>query len=303
MIVSLVVLALALSPSALGASFDMPPVEQEIIGKVQIAVALQEDTLLDVARRHDIGQEEILLANPAVDRWLPGGGTRVIIPSRYILPRTPYEGIVLNLPEMRLYFYPLHGEGGVAQVQTYPVSIGRMDWSTPLGLTRVIGKQKNPSWRPPESIRREHAAEGDPLPAVVPPGPDNPLGDYALRLALPGYLIHGTNRPYGVGMQVSHGCIRMLPEDIEYLFPQVPTGTAVRIVNQPAKAGWHGDELYLEVHPPLEADENSRAALVEAVNEAIQAARFGRSVELDNRAITAAIDAPDGMPVRISLSL
>jgi len=294
-------LALAIPTSALGASFPLPPIEQELIGAVELTLAEQEDTLLDIARRYDIGQEEILLANPEVDRWLPGGGTAVVIPSHYILPRTPYEGMVLNLPEMRLYYYPAPVAGEAAQVQTYPVSIGRMDWSTPLGLTRLVSKQKDPAWYPPESIRREHAAEGDPLPAVVPPGPDNPLGSYALRLALPGYLIHSTNKAFGVGMRVSHGCIRMLPEDIEYLFPQVPTGTAVRIVNQPAKAGWQEGDLYLEVHPPLEEEENSRGALVEAVSEALAAAQFGRLVELDNRAISEAIDTRNGLPVLVSL--
>ena len=131
------------------------------------------------------------------------------------------------------------------QVQTYPISIGRMDWATPLGKTTITVKVKDPGWSPPESIRKEHAERGDPLPRYVPPGPDNPMGRYALRLGIPGYLIHSTNKPLGVGMRVSHGCIRMLPEDIEYLFPQVPTGTTVRIVNQPVKAGWYGGKLYL----------------------------------------------------------
>ena len=130
-----------------------------------------------------------------------------------------------------------------------------MDWETPLGRTTIISKARNPSWYPPESIRAEHAAEGDPLPRIVPPGPENPLGDYAMRLGLPGYLIHGTNRPDGVGMRVTHGCIRMFPEDIDYLFDRVDIKTAVRIINEPVKVGWDGDDLVIEVHETLEVNE------------------------------------------------
>lgn len=295
-------LAWCLPLTALGKTFDMPPAEFDLVGSIEVVEAAQEDTLLDVARRHDIGQEEILRANPDVDRWLPGEGTKISIPSRYILPSSPRRGLVLNLPEMRLYFYPPAGGGRAPTVQTYPVSIGRMDWATPLGRTTLVAKQRDPSWYPPESIRAEHAAEGDPLPKVVPPGPDNPLGRYALRLGIPGYLIHGTNKAFGVGMQVSHGCIRMLPEDIEYLFPQVPVGMPVHLVNQPAKAGWHGGHLYLEIHPPLaEGDEAfDRGALVERVMRVIEEALSRRTAELDNRAIDRAIDQRSGMPVVIS---
>ena len=136
-------------------------------------------------------------------------------------------------------------------VNTFPISIGRMDWGTPLGRARVVRKNENPSWYPPQSIRDEWAADGRQLAERVPPGPDNPLGKFAMRLSIPGYLIHGTNRPAGVGMRVTHGCIRMFPEDIEHLYPDVPIDTPVQIVNQPFKFGWQGDDLYLEVHPPL----------------------------------------------------
>lgn len=283
-----------------GETFILPPADVDLAGAVHVAEALQEDTLLDVARRYDIGQEEILRANPEVDRWLPGAETKITIPSRYVLPSTPRQGMVLNVPEMRLYYYPEPKPGKPAEVQTYPVSIGRMDWSTPLGTTRLAAKVKDPSWRPPESIRKEHAADGDPLPEIVPAGPDNPLGRYALRLGIPGYLIHSTNKPYGVGMRVSHGCIRMLPEDIESLFPQVPTNAPVRIINQPAKAGWLGDSLFLEVHPPLEEDQAGRDALVDTVMSVIQEAQRKRRVKLSGRAINRAIAEQSGMPVVIS---
>ncbi|MEH6635338.1 MAG: L,D-transpeptidase family protein [Halioglobus sp.] len=282
------------------ATFDLPPPEFDLVGAAEMVEALPEDTLLDVARRHDIGQEEIVRANPGVDRWLPGDGVNIIIPSRRILPPPPREGLVLNLPEMRLYFFPEQQPGQTARVQTYPVSIGRMDWATPLGHTTLVAKERDPAWRPPESIRREHAEDGDPLPDVVPPGPLNPLGRYALRLGLPGYLIHGTNKAFGVGMRVSHGCIRMLPEDIESLFPDIPVGTPVRIINQPAKAGWYGGELYLEIHPPLEEDQVSRDALVEIVMAAIDEALLKRAARVSEREIEQAISRQDGLPVVVS---
>ena len=297
----LVPLLVLLLPAGVAATtFELPPVEFDLVGVIQVVQALPEDTLLDVARRHDIGQEEIVRANPDVDRWLPGAGAEITIPSRRILPSVPRTGLVLNLPEMRLYYYPEPEPGQPAEVQTYPVSIGRMDWATPLGETKLVAKQKDPAWYPPESIRREHAAEGDPLPRVVPAGPDNPLGRYAMRLGIPGYLIHGTNKVFGVGMRVSHGCVRMLPEDIERLFPQVPVGTPVRIINQSAKAGWYGGELYLEIHPPLEEDQAARDALLETVMLVIDEALFRRPGEVSQRAIEQAINRQSGMPTVIS---
>jgi L,D-transpeptidase ErfK/SrfK len=156
---------------------------------------------------------------------------------------------------MRLYYFPEACTGAEeCEVATYPVAIGRMDWKTPLGTAHVTSKKANPAWNPPESIRLEAEADGRYLPKVVPPGPDNPMGAYALYLDLPGYRIHGTNRPYGVGMRATHGCVRMYPEDIEVLFNEIPVGTDVQIVSQPVKFGWDGDTLFMEVHPPLEED-------------------------------------------------
>ncbi len=294
--------ALSLAGGVAGANYPLPPPEFDLIGMPQVVAARQEDTLLDIARRHGIGQEAIVRANPEVDRWLPGKGTAVTVPSQHILPPPPRTGLILNLPEMRLYYFPEPEPGQAPQVLTYSVGIGRMDWATPLGETKLVSKEKNPAWRPPESIRAEHAAAGDPLPRVVPPGPDNPLGDYAMRLGIPGYLIHGTNKTFGVGMRVSHGCVRMLPEDIETLFPQVPIGTPVRIINQFVKAGWYGGDLYLEIHPPLEEDEAGREALFDTVLEVIDEALFRRMVELDRFAVLQAIAEQNGMPVVISVN-
>jgi L,D-transpeptidase ErfK/SrfK len=240
------------------------------------------------------------LANSGVDRWLPEDNEPVLIPSHYILPKAEREGLVLNLPEMRLYFFPpVRGEGP-AVVHTYPVSIGRMDWKTPLGETRIIAKQRDPSWHPPESIRREAAAQGQSVPEIVPPGPDNPLGQFALRLGLPGYLIHGTNRPYGVGMRVTHGCIRLLPEDIEELFDRVPVGAKVQIVNQPVKTGWHQGILYIEIHPPLDEDDQAGSDLRRFALEQVYAELATTPAVLDGEALRQAIGQVHGVPVAIS---
>jgi L,D-transpeptidase ErfK/SrfK len=294
-VVSLFFFSLLANP-VLAATYDLPSEYFDVVGSVRTVTATYEDTLLEIARRTDIGQDQMERVNPEVDRWLPGEGTRITIPSHHILPEGPRKGLVLNLPEMRMYYYPPKKAGQPMQVQTFPISIGRMDWATPLGKTSIVVKVKDPGWRPPASIRREHAERGDPLPAYVPPGPNNPLGRYALKLGIPGYLIHSTDKPLGVGMRVSHGCIRMLPEDIEKLFPQVPTGTPVRIVNQPIKAGWYGGKLYLEVHPPLTEYPNDRGAMVEEVMLVLDDVMSGRSAELDNSVIDEELGRKTGMP-------
>ncbi len=263
--------------------------------------ATQEDTLLDVARRFNIGQNEILLVNPEVDRWLPGDKTQILIPSSRILPDVPRKGLTLNLPEYRLYFFDTKNQ----QVITHPVSIGRQDWNTPLGQTRIIQKKANPTWTPPASIKKEHAENGEILPDVVPAGPDNPLGLFALRLGLPGYLIHGTNKPFGVGMRVSHGCVRMYPEDIEKLFPEVSVGTPVNIVNQPVKVGWLNKKIYIEVHPQLEGEELPYEKLYELTMELIKETFFKHNYQqelvVEAQALREALEQKNGLPVAITM--
>ena len=238
---------------------------------------------------------------------------------------------MLNIAEYRLYYFPEPKGDDPGVVMTYPISIGRMDWETPLGTTTVISKVVNPSWYPPQSVRDEHAAEGRPLPRVVPAGPDNPLGDRAMRLGLPGYLIHGTNRPAGVGMRVTHGCLRMFPEDIRYLFDYIAVSTPVRIINEPVKIGWQGDTLVLEAHPVLEAppvdtidepvrdapvpDEPTRDepttddAVVEGkdaltyVTEQFIVATAERQGRLDWSLVEAAISRSDGIPAAVRVGI
>ena len=291
--------------------FELPPVGYDVIGAVATVTARDEDTLVDIARRHGLGYEDIVRANPDVNIWVPGEGTEIVLPTRYVLPSGARDGLVLNLAEYRLYYYPQPVTGEPAYVMTYPVSIGRMDWETPLGMTEVVSKVVNPAWYPPQSVREEHAAEGDPLPTIVPPGPKNPLGKHAMQLGMPGYLIHGTNKPAGVGMRVSHGCVRMLPEDIEILFDRVGINTKVRIINEPVKIGWNGDELVMETHPVLQAaspkfDPALAAADLPAARDPLTLvtalfvnATGERGGELDWHLAEQVVDRSDGIPVAV----
>ncbi|MEM7376326.1 MAG: L,D-transpeptidase family protein [Pseudomonadota bacterium] len=287
-------------PVAVGAAeFALPPADIAMIGAIQRDVARRDDTLHDIARRHGIGRDEIVAANPELNSWLPGEGAEVLLPTRYILPEAPREGIVVNLPEMRLYRYAT--ENGRAVVTTHPVSVGRVDWETPLGRARIVRKQKDPNWYPPESIRAEHAADGDPLPRMVPAGPDNPLGQHALRLNLPGYLIHGTNKPWGVGMRVTHGCLRMYPEDIEYLYNTVDVNTPVHLVNQPLKMARHHGVWFVEVHPSLdESPTDVNAVLREIVVTVSRTNASGARVNIP--ALRAILAAASGVPTAVPLS-
>lgn len=294
--------------AVVAAEYRLPAEGEALVGALQHVRVAGEDTLLDIALREEVGQREIVIANPGIDRWLPGEGTEVLLPLRYILPDAPRSGIVLNVPEMRLYYYPRHrGDDGV--VVTYPVSIGRMDWQTPLGTTRITQKKRHPDWRPPQSIKDAALAEGKPLDDVIPAGPDNPLGTRAMRLGIPGYLIHGTNRPFGVGMQVTHGCVRLTPAAVEALFERVKVGTQVNIVDQPIKVGWSEGTLFIEVHPALddmgEQGERlaQRAARHQRALELVEAAIAERPVAMDETILTAAVDAGQGIPVPIGFAL
>jgi L,D-transpeptidase ErfK/SrfK len=288
----------------------LPPADVDVVGQVQFMEASQDDTLLDIARHHDLGQNEILLANPVVDRWLPETGSIVVLPNRFIIPNAERTGLILNLPEMRLYYFPKTRQGRFPVMITHPVSVGRMDWVTPLGRTTIATKQKDPSWRPPKSIKEEAAQDGKVLPDVIPAGPDNPLGRYAMRLGIPGYLIHSTNKPYGVGMRVTHGCVRMYPEDIEALFNDIPVGTPVQLVNQPIKLGWLADTLFIELHPPLDEDlaqyEDYMQRVLDAIAEFVAnrdttpGGESTRSFTLNGQAIRQAVEEKNGIPVAIS---
>lgn len=287
--------------TASATEFVLPPPGYDLVGAVRYVRVKEGDSLADVARNENVGHLQIRAANPKLDFWLPEVGASVRIPSQHILPPGKQTGLVLNLPEMRIYWYPPARRGESPKVVTYPVSIGRMDWSTPLGETYVSARVKNPSWTPTESLHAEARADGRTLPRVVPPGPDNPLGEYALRLGLPSYLIHGTNRPYGIGMRVTHGCIRMYPEDIEVLFPQVEVGTRVAIMAETVKVGWSSDMLFIEVHAPLEEHDLGPVWLRDLALARVEAATAQRPVKLSGRDLLRAIEEKSGIPVLISV--
>lgn len=293
----LTLLALCCSAIAHALEFPLPPPGEDVVGEVQVIKARYEDTFADLGTANHLGYLEMIAANPGVDAWLPGEGTEIILPTRYILPPGPREGIVINLPEYRLYYYPK----GQDVVYTYPLGIGREGWNSPLGTGRVTVKTPNPAWYPPKSIREEHAAEGEILPSVVPPGPDNPLGPYKMTLSFPGYLIHGSNKKFGIGMRVSHGCFRMLNHNVLELAAMVPVGTPVRIINEPYKFGISGGKVYLEAHAPL--DDEGTPSVVDkhttVINTLLQREELTR-LSLDWDMVREVVAAEDGLPVAIA---
>lgn len=308
MIRSLALLLAALAGLSAANATEYPLREDggDIFGQVERIRTRYEDTLIQLARRYSLGYEELVRVNPGVDPWLPGEDTEVLIPGQRLLPPGEREGIVVNLPEHRLYYFPKPKKGEPATVLTYPVSVGKMDWRTPIGSTKIASKRKNPSWTPPKSVHEERRRLGEPpLPAVVPPGRDNPLGAHAMRLAIPGgaYLIHGTNNPDAVGMAVTHGCLRMYPEDIATLFDRVPVGTKVTLVDEPVKMAKIDGEVWLEVHPPID-DQGRSLAVPLDVFEARLDALLGTSEVVVNWEIALeALRDARGIPVMIGLEL
>lgn len=281
--------------------------DQDVVGRLQVTIARHEDTLTDIARRFNIGYEEIIRANPGVDPWLPGEGTAVVLPTEFVLPDAPREGLVLNLAAMRLYYFPKREKKDAPlEVITHPIGIGKVGWVTPEGSTKVVSRVKDPVWTPPLSVRREHAADGDILPDQVPPGPDNPLGRHMMRLGWPGYLIHGTNKPPGVGMRSSHGCIRLYPEDIEALYDSTPVGTRVTVVNQPYLLGWRGEQLLIQAYAAHEDDKRDWSDVPKALRKNAvkpRVARWKRVAEhsgsIDWEAVREAAVLPRGIALPV----
>lgn len=227
-----------------GTAADIKPYDKPYIGEIEVYKAAYEDTLVKIARDHTLGFVELRAANPYIDPWIPGEGTEIILPKRHILPDSPRKGIIINLPEMRLYAFVEQGEPPVS----YPIGVGRVGLQTPSGATTVIRKKTGPTWYPTARMREEDPS----LPQSIPAGPDNPLGSHALYLGWPEYAIHGTNRPFGIGRRVSSGCIRLYPENIVELYEFIEEGTPVAVINQPVKAAWIGDIFYVEAHPQLD---------------------------------------------------
>ena len=277
---------------------EAPPPSADLVGKLSFREAKKEDTLIDLAPELGVGYVELLSANPGVDPWLPEAGTRLVVPSARLLPSGKREGIVVNLGDLHLYYF----EKG-APPRAYPIGIAKDGYATPLGVTTVTAKREKPPWVPGESARRD-----DPkLPLRIEPGPDNPLGEYALYLGWPTYLIHGTNFPAGVGRHSSRGCIRLYPDDIAELFALVKPGTKVRVVNEPVKLGWIGGELYLEVNPDsaqsLELDETGKlpaAPAPKALRGQVTRAAAQQASRIDWSKIDAIVASRSGIPSRIT---
>lgn len=285
--------------------FTIAPTD-DAVGTVQVIKARDEDTLSDIARRFNVGYEELVAANPGVDPWLPGAGTEIVIPTEFVLPDAKRQGVVINLPAMRLFYFPKASPGEPQRVITHPIGIGRVGWTTPEGRTTVVSKTEAPVWIPTAAIRREHAADGDPLPKVVPSGPENPMGTRALRLGWPEYAIHGTDKPPSIGLRGTHGCLRMYPEDIVGIYDAVPVGTPVTVVNQPFLVGWHGDTLMMQTYPVLEDDKRKHRP-DQIISVALKkSARGGRGVRarlvVDQALVAEITRKPRALAVPISSS-
>ena len=297
--ISSLVLLFTLTGACLAAIYKIAGDEATVIGEVSYMISKHEDTLPDIARKHNLGFDEIKLANPSVDLWIPGDNREIVLPKKFVLPVAEHDGIVLNIPEMRLYYFPDRRISSARKVITHPLGVGKEGWATPYIDTRIIQKRKNPDWYPPESIRADYAAKGRSLPKRVVSGPENPLGAFAMRLGLPAYLIHGTNKPSGVGMRVSYGCIRLFPEDIESLYEQVQLGTPVHIINQPYKIGVVNDQIYLEAHPFLAEDielfDGNLTSVVKMIIQLTDQRKYDVDWDLANQVIS----RHDGLPVKI----
>jgi L,D-transpeptidase ErfK/SrfK len=288
------------SSLVLAGSYAFPAAGNDLIGAIQYVEVQANDTLLDIARRYDLGYNEITAANPGIDSWLPGRGTRIVVPTRFILPPPPWNGIVINLAEMRLYYFPEPKKGEGRQVITHPIGIGREGWATPVGDYQIVMKIEHPSWTMPDSVYAEALANGIRQPRrLIPPGPDNPLGEYAMKLGRDGLFIHGTNKPYSIGMRVSYGCLRLYPEDIRSLVMQVPKGTPVRIVDQPYKFGIDNDVIYLESHAPIKRqDQEKDVNLTPLVSSFLQVGSRLSATEWDQ--VMALSERHTGIPIAIT---
>lgn len=268
-----------------------------LVGTIGVHFVSPGETLLDIARDNNLGILEVMAANPGVDPWIPEDGRLILLSHARILPDAPERDIVINLAERRLYFF---GDG-TAEVRSWPIGVGRLGFTTPLGETSIVKKTIDPIWHPTEETR----AEDPDLPAAVPPGPENPMGKFALYLGWPQYAVHGTNRPWGIGRRVSRGCIRLYPEDIEALFAMAEVGMKVRVVDQVAKLAWHNDRLYLEVHPSraqldaLEETGRFETEPVEGLTELLLEAAGDRAERLNLAAATRAERERRGVPVLI----
>lgn len=280
-------------------TFALTPATQ-IVGTPGFYIAKAGDTLLDVARDNDLGYAQLMTSNRDMDPWRPGDGHAVFLPNVYLLPPGPRKGIVIDLAAQRLYYFPPGGK----TVEAYPIGAGAEAGMTPRGTTKVVGKVVKPAWYVPKSIREEQPD----LPAMVPAGPDNPLGEYAFRLGWPSYLIHGTNKPYGIGRNVSHGCIHLYPEDIEKVFHEVPIGTPVRVIDDQMRLAWVDGELYLALAPThaqidqISLNQPMQPSVPQDLHARVLAAAGDQADRIDWHAVDEIGRRRPGMPIAITLA-
>ncbi len=299
----LILLLASWSIAGWGATFLLPVDGSNMVGRIRVITPDPDNTMLDIARHYDLGYNEITAANPGVSIWLPGAGARIIVPTEFILPPRPWTGIIINIAQRRLYYFPPPKGKEPATVITFPTGISRPGWSTPLGKTRIIAKFKDPSWIVPKDIVAEHRSKDNPnFPDYFPPGPNNPMGMLALETGFSEIYIHGTNRPWGVGMRVSHGCVHLYPENAASLFSSVRVGTPVTIINQPFLVGMNKGMLYLSAAKPVSEYPGSQMS---PANQAAQAVvdyltRHAGSVpDIDWDRIRQAADSESIIPVPI----
>ncbi len=289
-----------LPASAAATAYSIPENGSRLIGSHEVYTVRPGDYFHSIARFYNIGLIALMESNPGIDPLLPPVGTKLQIPIRMLLPDVPYRGIVINLPEFRLYYFPK----GSNAVHVFPVGIGRVGRTTPVMHSRVIRKVEKPSWTPTARIRADHLAKyGKELPLTVPPGEDNPFGDYALQLEFGAnnYWIHGTNQNFGIGMRVSAGCVRMNPDDIAWLFQQIAINEEVRVINQPIKiAAEPNGEKILEVHSPLSTTKKPSKAQTDLI-QVDEIVKFKKQNKLDHEQVKRALLLHQGIPVNVAI--
>lgn len=296
-------LALAISLPVYATNFTLPSPNNALIGEVIYAPADSSDNVATVAQRYNIGVNAVVAANPGItDTTVFQNGSTVKISGEFLLPPVPRRGIVVNLPEMRIYYYPANSD----QVMTFPVGIGKVGKTIPITLTSITRKVVNPTWTPPADIRQyDRDVLGIDPPKVMPPGPDNPLGPYAIYLRVPTYLIHSTIFPESIGRRASFGCIRMNENDIRQFFPIVQPGIPVEIIDMPNKLAWDNGELYLEAHSPLEERTGAQYANdLDSLLATIQKRLPANHITMVNwQLVSYLTEQPDGVPHSIAVAL
>lgn len=286
------------SNQAFATAYQLPPENQSVIGQIQYSSVVAGDTISGVAQRFDLGFNAVENANPQMERGFREGMT-LQIPTKHLLPSLARRGIVINLPEMRMYYYP----EGTGQVYTYPIGIGKLGKTIPILNTKITKKVENPTWVPPDDIREFNLEQGIVLPKIMPPGPDNPLGPYAIYMQLPTYLIHSTIFPQSVGKRASFGCIRMYETDIKDFFPSIVSGIPVAIINSPVKVGWQDDRLYMEAHEPLEEHSEAFDATLPGMVSIVDNVSSGQEALIDWQLVSYIDRERDGIPHEIGIRI